>query len=144
MSEHVIAASVLCADLLAEVHLACFGAAAWSAASFVDLFTSGLVFGYVIEPGGLVLARAVADEAEILTIGVAPAVRRQGLARRLLGLALDESRQRGAATMFLEVAADNAPALGLYRSCGFKDCGIRRDYYGPGADALLLRRSLCE
>ncbi|WP_265633997.1 GNAT family N-acetyltransferase [Acidiphilium sp. PA] len=140
----MITASPLCADLLAGVHRACFGPAAWSAASIAALFTTGLVFGYALEPGGMVLARAVADEAEILTIGVVPAARRQGLARRLLGLAAAEAGRRGAATLFLEVAADNEPALCLYRAFGFADCAIRRDYYGRGRDALLLKRPLCE
>jgi ribosomal-protein-alanine N-acetyltransferase len=48
--------------------------------------------------------------------------------------------------VFLEVAADNAPAQSLYRSAGFAECGLRREYYPrPGAqavDALLMRKAL--
>jgi ribosomal-protein-alanine N-acetyltransferase len=144
MDHGVIVASAECAALMAAVHHDCFGDEAWSAASFTELFASAMVFGFVVEPGGMVLARAVADEAEILTIGVVPAARRRGLARRLLRLACDEARRRGALMVYLEVAAGNAAAVGLYRAAGFEDCGRRRDYYGAGADALLLRRSLCE
>ncbi len=95
---------------------------------------------------GFLLARAAAGEAEILSIGVAPELRRQGLARRLLEAALPALRERGAQRLFLEVAADNAPALGLYRSAGLTEVGRRRAYYmrrgGPAADALLLARDL--
>jgi ribosomal-protein-alanine N-acetyltransferase len=144
MSGVVIVASALCTELMAALHRECFGEAAWSATSFAALFETSLVFGYLIESGGLVLARAVADEAEILTIGVVPAVRRQGLARQMVALVIDEARTRGAQTLFLEVSARNTPACELYRAAMFDDCGRRRDYYGPGDDALLLKRPLCE
>ncbi|HQT72726.1 MAG TPA: GNAT family N-acetyltransferase, partial [Acidiphilium sp.] len=87
-------------------------------------------------------ARAVAGEAEILTIGVAATARRRGIARALLGAALGEARGRGAETVFLEVAADNDAAIRLYRACLFRPAGRRRDYYGPGRDALLFTRPL--
>ncbi|WP_048858098.1 GNAT family N-acetyltransferase, partial [Acidiphilium multivorum] len=76
--------------------------------------------------------------AEILTIGVAPPARRCGLARALLTVALAAARARGAETVFLEVEADNAAAIALYRAAGFIAAGRRRDYYGAGRDALLF------
>jgi ribosomal-protein-alanine N-acetyltransferase len=46
----------------------------------------------------------------------------------------------------LEVAADNAPALGLYKSLEFEQVGRRSGYYqrrdGTQCDALILRKSL--
>ena len=42
------------------------------------------------------------------------------------------------ASLHLEVRADNAAALGLYRAMGFAADGRRRDYYGRGHDALLM------
>ncbi len=88
----------------------------------------------------MVLLRVAADEAEILTIGVA--ARRQGLGTALMAAALAAARAQGAAAMFLEVAADNAAARGLYGNLGFAAAGQRRGYYANGADALLLRRDL--
>ena len=44
--------------------------------------------------------------------------------------------------MYLEVRADNRPALGLYERFGFSTLGRRRDYYGPGLDALTMRLTL--
>ena len=88
----------------------------------------------------MVLLRVAADEAEILTIGVA--ARRQGIARALMAAALERARAQGARTMFLEVAADNGAARGLYEMLGFAPAGLRQGYYAGGADALLLRLEL--
>ena len=52
------------------------------------------------------------------------------------------ARDRGAAAMFLEVATSNIGAAALYRAAGFADAGQRRNYYGTGRDALLLRCTL--
>ena len=140
----MIVASAHHAEAMGLLQEACFGAAAWPAASIATLFAGPGVFGFIAEAGGCVIARAVADEAEILTIGVRPAARRRGLGRQLLDAALAEAARRGATAAFLEVAADNAAARALYAGARFAVAGRRRDYYGPGQDALLLRRMLCE
>lgn len=134
---------ILCrdAEILAALHREAFGGEAWRAAFFRQLLEAPPVFGLVLEQG-MVLAQAVAGEAEILTIGVAPRCRRQGIARLLLEASLAEAVRRGATEVFLEVAVENAAARALYRSAGFTESGRRRDYYGPGADGILLRRSL--
>jgi hypothetical protein len=44
--------------------------------------------------------------------------------------------------LFLEVLAGNDAALALYASSGFERQGHRRDYYGPGLDAIVLRHRL--
>ncbi|MCF3947871.1 GNAT family N-acetyltransferase [Acidiphilium iwatense] len=132
------------AQAIGLLHAAAFGPEAWSEASIATLFASPGVFGFIDEAGGCVIARTVADEAEILTIGVIPAARRRGLGWQLLGAALHEAGRRGASAVFLEVAADNAAARALYARAGFAEAGRRRDYYGAGQDALLLRRTPCE
>ncbi|HET9147607.1 MAG TPA: GNAT family N-acetyltransferase, partial [Acetobacteraceae bacterium] len=71
------------AEVLAALHREAFGGEAWSAAFFRQLLESPPVFGLVLGQG-MVLAQAVAGEAEILTIGVVPGCRRQGIARLLL------------------------------------------------------------
>jgi len=52
------------------------------------------------------------------------------------------ARRRGGTRMFLEVAADNVAAIGLYELNGFEVTSRRRDYYAAGLDAILMRRSL--
>ncbi|HEX7758237.1 MAG TPA: GNAT family N-acetyltransferase, partial [Caulobacteraceae bacterium] len=94
---------------------------------------------------GFILCRAIAGEAEVLTLAVAPAQQRRGVARALLGAAMDAATAASAEAMFLEVAADNAAAIGLYGGAGFEHVGVRRGYYtegGAARDALVMRRSL--
>jgi len=125
---------------LAEIHAAAFPAP-WDAAAFEALLAQTGVF--VLEaPDGFILLRAVADEAEILTLAVAPLVRRNGVGRALVEAAAATAAARGAESLFLEVSADNAAALALYAAAGFEPAGLRKGYYADGADALVLRRTL--
>ena len=100
------------------------------------------VFGFVDPHGGMVLGRVAADEAEILTLAVAPPARRQGRGRALLEAAFAEMAARAAAKVFLEVSTANTGARALYAAVGFTEVGRRRRYYHDGADALLMRRDL--
>ena len=91
------------------------------------------------------MARAAGDEAEILTLAVAPQARGRGLGRTLLRAAIIRAQAIGAQTMFLEVGADNPQALALYAGLGFAKVGTRKAYYSThsgGTDALVLRLSL--
>jgi len=95
---------------------------------------------------GFVLSRLAADEAEILTIAVAPALRRRGIANLLLATHLGRVAGAGAKHMFLEVEGENHAALALYAGFGFRRVGERKAYYqrpGAGAaNALIMRREL--
>jgi ribosomal-protein-alanine N-acetyltransferase len=95
---------------------------------------------------GLILMRAIAGEAEVLTLAVEPSHRRRGVARALLRAGLTQAAASGAEEVFLEVAADNVAALALYRAEGFREAGHRGGYYrrpgGAAVDALVLRRTL--
>ena len=75
------------------------------------------------------MGRVVTDEAELLTIAVPPDLRGRGIAKRLVSAFINESRQRGASSAFLEVAEDNRPARHIYANAGFVESGSRRNYY---------------
>lgn len=77
---------------------------------------------------GFSLARAVADEAELLLIAVLPDQRRRGIGRSLLRHFIDQARKRGLSRVHLEVRHGNQ-ASALYRELGFEPVGRRRDYY---------------
>lgn len=80
-----------------------------------------------------------AQQADIQTIGVAPASRRQGLGRVLMLRLIDEARERGSTEVFLEVRADNPGAQSLYESLGFEPIAVRPKYYQPdGVDAIIM------
>jgi len=131
------------APALAALHAAAFPPAeAWGAEAIGLMLAMPGAFGLWREGQGFVLARAAAGEAEILTLAVRPEARRQGLGAALMAGAMAAARARGAAAMFLEVAASNPAALALYRALGFDRVGQRRRYYPDGSDALVLRRDL--
>lgn len=129
------------APLLAALHASATPAEAWDAPAYRRLLALAGCFACATD-AGFVLARAAADEAEILMLTVAAPSRRQGLARALLQAAGAEAARRGARTLFLEVAAGNRPALALYAGERFVEVGRRVGYYPDGADALVLRLNL--
>ena len=96
----------------------------------------GGVVGYVV--GWFVL-----DEGEIANLAVAPSHRRRGVGLALLDAVLLEAGKREVANVYLEVRRSNAAALNLYRSRGFEQVGMRKQYYRtPVEDALILRYTL--
>ena len=96
-----------------------------------------------LRPVGFVIVRAVAGEGEILSLGVVPSRRRQGIGRAILVHALAWARRAGAAAIFLEVGEDNPAAIALYRAAGFDQVGRRPGYYRrkhAGRIAALIMR----
>lgn len=122
----------------------------WGEADIAALLGQPGAFGLIAhdagEDAGFLLARAVAGEAEILTVAVAPHRRRFGLGRALVDAAEDYARRDGAEAIYLEVAVDNTAALALYEGRGFARAGFRPRYYArvgrEAADALVLRLPL--
>ncbi|WP_380057848.1 ribosomal protein S18-alanine N-acetyltransferase [Falsihalocynthiibacter sp. SS001] len=133
-------------DALADLHARCFVTPRpWSAAEFSALLDQKHVF-LIQHQGGFALGRAVAGEAELLTVAVPPEARRQGTGRTLLEQFEEESRRREATESFLEVATDNHAAIALYSAAGYDDSGRRTKYYrspnGAFLDALVMRKNL--
>jgi ribosomal-protein-alanine N-acetyltransferase len=94
------------------------------------------IVGYagVFAPGGA--------EADVLTVGVIPSQRGKGVAKALMSLITDWAKEQGSIAMMLEVKVDNAEAIGLYQSLGYSQLNIRKDYFGAGLDALVMRLEL--
>ncbi|MCP3734618.1 GNAT family N-acetyltransferase [Sphingomonas sp. RP10(2022)] len=97
------------------------------------------------EPAGFAMVRSVADEAELLLLGVGPRFRRRGIATALLRAVIAEAQVTGIADLHLEVRAGNA-AVQLYTAQGFAKVGERRAYYrgktGESFDAHTYRRAV--
>jgi len=122
-----------------------FGDEKWSPAMFWNELSSGHYYlvaedgqEHIQGYGGLAVA---GDEAWIQNIAVRRDAQRQGIGRAVLEALLAEAERRGAASVLLEVAVDNAPAQKLYATYGFEPVGVRRGYYQPSnTDALVMRR----
>lgn len=129
-------------EALAHIHAQCFSRPApWTAKTFHAFLADSTTF-LLTEPQAFLLARVILDEAELLTLAVTPAVQGQGKGQRLLAQFLQTAREKGASTVFLEVAEGNAPARHLYAKAGFDQTGLRKRYYAGVEDALLLSRPL--
>ena len=128
---------------MAVVHAQCFPLRErWGVGAITLQLEMPGSFGLLDEAGGLVMWRVAADEAELLTLAVDPALQRQRIGTALARGAMQLARARGAAQMFLEVAVTNEAARGLYERCGFLRVGRRSKYYSDGSDALVLRAEL--
>ena len=124
---------------LANLHKKCFPNRPWSADDFRDLKQSGCEI--IMSDNGFIVYRIVIDEAEIITIGVNPEKRRQGIASAMIGIIEKNIKNQGVKKIFLEVAANNISAQKLYENAGFKRVGIRPKYYDD-ADAILMAKDL--
>ena len=140
--------------ILADLHDRAFPRP-WSAEEFEALLKGPGAFAILGEAGeleeaptnakGFILCRAVAGEAEILTVAVDPSARRRGWGAALVEMAAGVAKEAGAFELFLEVAADNIAAIKLYEATGFDRVGLRKGYYPhpDGAkDAVVMRRAL--
>jgi len=81
-------------------------------------------------------------EADVLTVGVVPTHRGKGIARQLMAMITNWAKEQGSIAMMLEVKVDNADAIGLYESLGYSKLNVRKDYFGAGLDALVMRLDL--
>jgi len=79
------------------------------------------------------------SQADVQTIAVTPEVRGRGLGRELMHALIAETGRRSIPELFLEVRADNAVALALYRSLGFVEISVRCRYYSDGGAAIVMR-----
>ena len=96
--------------------------------------------GDVVGYGG---AKVGGDQADVMTIGVAPQARGRGAGAAILDALLDWARQAGAAEIFLDVRPSNEGAIALYNSRGFVEIGRRPRYFrNPVEEAVEMRAPL--
>jgi len=91
---------------------------------------------------GLVFLHKGTRLARLYSIAVSGEARGQGIGRELL-LALEKgAADRGRLDMRLEVAKDNAGAIRLYESMGYRSFGEYHDYYTDHGDALRMQKRI--
>jgi ribosomal-protein-alanine N-acetyltransferase len=115
---------------LAKIHSASFSFAPrpWTAEEFESLLASPNIKLFE-QAGGFAIFRFAGPEAELLTIAVDPAFRRQGIAKKLMLTGHESAKSAGVEEVFLEVSQENPHAKSLYEQIGYKIRAIRENYY---------------
>ena len=116
----------------------------WSLASFERELTLPFSRVMVATPQadssivGFLCRWLIADECHVLNIAVHPDSRRMGIGAVLITEAISEARSSGSDVVTLEVRRTNLAARQLYRKFDFEERRLRRHYYGPGEDAIIM------
>ncbi len=153
MPDELRDAGPLDAEMISVLQNACFSnppdtGEIWTQTAIAEVLAMPGAFGILAVrrdlPCGFLLARTAAEEMEILSLGVMPPERRQGVAGTLLRAAMERGAGAGAERVMLEVAEDNRAARSFYRAAGFDVVGRRPAYYrrrgARAAAALVLAR----
>ena len=104
--------------------------------NFLIAESEGEIIGYA--SAFLPSAGGVAD---LMTIAVHPDFRRQGIAHHLIAELENWAAELGADSMMLEVDMNNENAIALYTKLGYQKLNIRKNYYGYGKDAQIMKKS---
>ena len=140
-------------EVMAELHKLAFenqGERGWKTSDFHELMqtqgTSATVFIRDDCPIAFTLFRSVLDEAELITVCVAPTAQGEGVGASVLHAEIDRLKENGIKQVFLEVRKDNERAQKLYKSLGFDVTGIRKEYYQNSqngrVDAILMMANI--
>ena len=135
-------------ELLASIHRQCFPHY-WNPEAFNNFFSVSGTHALVVgdsHPQAMMVFRVQYEQADIITIGVLPGFRRQGIARMLVEETMKSVRAMGAKQLFLDVEDGNVAAIELYKGFGFYQINRRKLYYrqkdGSYMDALVMMRKL--
>jgi len=104
--------------------------------AFVAFDSGGKMAGFVMT------SREARGKAMVVTIDILPPWRGKGLGSRLIVMAEEAMKTRGAKKMVLQTAVDNAPAMAFYEKHGYKNVKTLKDYYGKGKPAFQFEKPL--
>ena len=127
---------------IAQLEAQCFSDP-WSEKSIASELENPLSLWLVAEENGQVFgyvgSQTVLDESDMMNVAVDPRFRRQGIARALIETLIAELAKMGSRCLRLEVRVSNENARALYECMGFRQLGLRKNYYhNPKEDALIL------
>lgn len=119
----------------------------WSLEAFTDTVEKENWRYFVAEEDGEILGYCgflfVLDEAEIPNVCVKESARRRGVGRQMMDTLIKEASDLGICRLLLEVRESNIAARTLYKSLGFCEDGMRKNFYDkPTEDAVLMSRIL--
>jgi ribosomal-protein-alanine N-acetyltransferase len=73
---------------------------------------------------------------------IKPEYQKKGYGKKLLDALLEKVKEHKSNRVFLEVVADNKPAISLYLSRKFEQIAKRSNYYPNGTDAVIMQLDL--
>jgi ribosomal-protein-alanine N-acetyltransferase len=130
-----------------EIDKSAFNATAWSLATFWSELTqqNRYYLALVDEKKEIVGFGGVAFngvDADIQTMVIKPEYQKKGYGKQLLDALLEKVKENKSNRVFLEVVADNKPAISLYLSRKFEQIAKRSNYYPNGTDAVIMQLDL--
>jgi [ribosomal protein S18]-alanine N-acetyltransferase len=136
---------------IAAIHMKLFNPP-WDESGVRPLLEAPAAVAFVARVGippvtpGFIIGQLAADMSEIISIGVAEDWQKRGMGRILFGGFARAVSRAGAKRIFLDVAADNEPAIALYKAMGCAEVGRRKAYYqrheAPAVDAIVMSKGL--
>ena len=141
-------ATLLDIPVLVSLDREYFPHTAWPAEQFRGEIGRPTRYFLIAENNSEVIAYAGAflpnagGEGDIMTLAVKPEHRRFGIAKELISRLESWAEARGAIAMMLEVDVTNESAISLYKNLGYETLNVRKNYYGYGRDAQIMRRGL--
>ena len=133
-------------EQVAQIEAASFSVP-WSLNAFTETVEKQNFCYFVAEEDGEILGYCgflfVLDEAEIPNVCVKESARCRGIGKQMMTALVEEAKKLGMAVLYLEVRESNMPARSLYRSLGFEENGIRKNFYEhPVEHAVLMSKTL--
>jgi ribosomal-protein-alanine acetyltransferase len=149
MEIRIEAASLTLLDKLFEIEGQCFEQEAFTKKQIAYLLTDYNTIALAAKTDnditGFIIAEVEIENStlygHVITVNVALAYRRKGIATKLLAEMENIFRQKGITECHLEVREDNKPALRLYQNSGYRKSGRLEKYYGK-KHGLYLKKNL--
>lgn len=128
-------------DSLCELEKLCF-TIPWTKGMFEEEIKSNMTHYILCVEGKDVIGYAglwkVVDEGQITNIAVLPDYRRRGIGEKLLLKLIEDTKKDGISFYTLEVRESNINAISLYKKAGFKQNGLRKEYYADNKENAVL------
>ena len=126
---------------LAEIEKICFHSP-WTEEGLREELTNPMAHFYVAVADKVIGYMGVIEicgEANVTNVAVLPEYRGNGIGKALVKNAIDGAKSRECEFITLEVRESNLPAINLYKSFGFQQVGVRKNFYSdPTENALLM------
>ncbi len=105
----------------------------------IDINTRAFVYEEDEKVLGFIIAKYIGDTSDLLQIAVDIAHKQMKIGKKLLNYCIEQLKKEGVKEMILEVGAENSEAIRFYKGFKFEYVNLRKNYYGRGKDAILMK-----